>query len=89
MELRIVKPSFKYTAGQWLFVQVPEISRWQWHPVRRNHPSLGRLFLINVISSPSHLPQKTHTYLSISVKLVILLGGWVTALVLARPLLLL
>jgi len=32
MELRIVKPSFKYTAGQWLFLQVPEISRWQWHP---------------------------------------------------------
>ena len=33
MELRIVKPSFKYTAGQWLFLQVPEISPWQWHPV--------------------------------------------------------
>lgn len=33
MELRVVKPSFKYTAGQWLFLQVPEISRWQWHPV--------------------------------------------------------
>ncbi|TFY82333.1 hypothetical protein EWM64_g1674 [Hericium alpestre] len=32
MELRIVKPSFKYTAGQWLFVQVPDVSRWQWHP---------------------------------------------------------
>ncbi|KAF8560294.1 hypothetical protein OG21DRAFT_1473741 [Imleria badia] len=32
MELRIIKPSFKYTAGQWLFVQVPEISRFQWHP---------------------------------------------------------
>ncbi|KLO13975.1 NADPH oxidase [Schizopora paradoxa] len=32
MELRIVKPSFKYTAGQWLFIQVPEVSRWQWHP---------------------------------------------------------
>jgi len=32
MELRIVKPSLKYTAGQWLFIQVPEISRWQWHP---------------------------------------------------------
>jgi NADPH oxidase len=32
MELRILKPSFKYTAGQWLFMQVPEISRWQWHP---------------------------------------------------------
>jgi len=33
MELRIVKPSFKYTAGQWLFLQVPDVSRWQWHPV--------------------------------------------------------
>jgi NADPH oxidase len=32
MELRIVKPSFKYVAGQWLFVQIPELSRWQWHP---------------------------------------------------------
>ncbi|KAG8219747.1 NADPH oxidase [Butyriboletus roseoflavus] len=32
MELRIVKPSFKYTAGQWLFIQVPEISGFQWHP---------------------------------------------------------
>ncbi|KAJ7932470.1 NADPH oxidase [Mycena leptocephala] len=32
MELRIIKPSFKYTAGQWLFIQVPEISSLQWHP---------------------------------------------------------
>ncbi|KAI6047698.1 ferric reductase NAD binding domain-containing protein [Pisolithus marmoratus] len=32
MELRIIKPDFTYTAGQWLFLQVPEISRWQWHP---------------------------------------------------------
>jgi len=32
MELRIIKPSFKYTSGQWLFIQVPEISRFQWHP---------------------------------------------------------
>jgi len=32
MELRIVKPSFKYTAGQWLFIQVPELSKFQWHP---------------------------------------------------------
>ncbi|CAE6383066.1 unnamed protein product [Rhizoctonia solani] len=32
MELRINKPSFKYTAGQWLFIQVPEISKFQWHP---------------------------------------------------------
>ncbi|EJU01055.1 hypothetical protein DACRYDRAFT_22860 [Dacryopinax primogenitus] len=32
MELRIIKKSFKYTAGQWLFIQVPEVSRYQWHP---------------------------------------------------------
>ncbi|KAJ7503550.1 NADPH oxidase [Mycena galericulata] len=32
MELRILKPSFKYTPGQWLFIQVPEISHFQWHP---------------------------------------------------------
>jgi NADPH oxidase len=32
MELRIVKPSFKYRPGQWLFVQIPELSRFQWHP---------------------------------------------------------
>jgi NADPH oxidase 1 len=33
MELRIVKPSFKYVAGQWLFIQVPSVSSLQWHPV--------------------------------------------------------
>jgi NADPH oxidase len=33
MELRIVKPSFKYVAGQWLFIKVPAVSGWQWHPV--------------------------------------------------------
>lgn len=38
MELRIVKPSFKYTAGQWLFLQIPELSRWQWHPVCNPSP---------------------------------------------------
>jgi len=32
MELRIVKPSFKYVAGQWLFINVPEVSKYQWHP---------------------------------------------------------
>ncbi|KAF9535390.1 NADPH oxidase isoform 1 [Crepidotus variabilis] len=32
MELRIAKPSFKYVAGQWLFIQIPELSRYQWHP---------------------------------------------------------
>ena len=36
MELRIIKPSFKYVPGQWLFVQVPDVSSHQWHPVSRS-----------------------------------------------------
>jgi hypothetical protein len=34
MELRFIKPSFKYKAGQWLFLNCPEVSKFQWHPVR-------------------------------------------------------
>ena len=33
MELRIIKPSLKYFPGQWVFIQVPDVSRFQWHPV--------------------------------------------------------
>lgn len=32
VEIQFEKPSFKYKAGQWLFLQVPSISRQQWHP---------------------------------------------------------
>jgi NADPH oxidase len=32
VEIQFTKPSFKYKAGQWLFMQVPSISRYQWHP---------------------------------------------------------
>lgn len=32
MELRFSKPSFKYKAGQWLFLNVPDVSTFQWHP---------------------------------------------------------
>jgi NADPH oxidase len=32
VEIQFEKPSFKYKAGQWLFLQVPSISRYQWHP---------------------------------------------------------
>jgi FAD-binding domain len=72
MELRIVKSSFKYTAGQWLFLQVPEISRWQWHPASSlyfifrafNLTSLG------VVSSQSRLRQRILTSPFTSVKSV-------------------
>lgn len=32
MEIQVQKPSMKYRAGQWLFIQVPSISSQQWHP---------------------------------------------------------
>ncbi|GAA5875211.1 hypothetical protein JCM1840_007281 [Sporobolomyces johnsonii] len=32
MELRFVKPSFRYKAGQWLLLNVPDISTLQYHP---------------------------------------------------------
>jgi NADPH oxidase len=38
LEIRFKKPSMKYKAGQWLFLNVPEVSGWQWHPVRRRLP---------------------------------------------------
>ena len=41
LEVRFTKPSMKYKAGQWLFLNCPEVARFQWHPVSR--PSLHRL----------------------------------------------
>jgi NADPH oxidase len=32
MEIQFSKPSMKYKAGQWLFLNVPSVSRQQWHP---------------------------------------------------------
>ncbi|KAM6517709.1 hypothetical protein FSOLCH5_008676 [Fusarium solani] len=32
VEIQFTKSSFKYKPGQWLFLQVPSISRYQWHP---------------------------------------------------------
>ena len=32
MEIQFKKPSMKYKAGQWLFIQVPDVSSTQWHP---------------------------------------------------------
>lgn len=34
MEVRFLKASMKYKAGQWLFLNCPEVSKYQWHPVR-------------------------------------------------------
>jgi hypothetical protein len=33
MEVRFKKDSMKYKAGQWLFLNCPEVSKYQWHPV--------------------------------------------------------
>ncbi|MCJ1436823.1 NADPH oxidase 4 [Xylographa pallens] len=32
LELQFAKPSMKYKAGQWLFINIPSVSRQQWHP---------------------------------------------------------
>ncbi|KAK4937595.1 hypothetical protein LTR10_021813 [Elasticomyces elasticus] len=32
MEIQFQKPSMKYKAGQWLFINVPGVSSQQWHP---------------------------------------------------------
>ncbi|SPO00580.1 probable NADPH oxidase heavy chain subunit [Cephalotrichum gorgonifer] len=32
VEIQFSKPNFRYKAGQWLFLQVPSVSRYQWHP---------------------------------------------------------
>ncbi|KAF7714571.1 Ferric reductase [Penicillium ucsense] len=32
MEIQFRKPSMKYKPGQWLFIQVPDVSSHQWHP---------------------------------------------------------
>ena len=32
LEIQFEKPSLKYKAGQWLFLQVPSVSSTQWHP---------------------------------------------------------
>jgi NADPH oxidase len=32
MEIQFQKPSMKYKAGQWLFLNVPSVSTQQWHP---------------------------------------------------------
>ncbi|RDW87670.1 NADPH oxidase [Coleophoma crateriformis] len=32
MEIQFKKPSMKYKAGQWLFLNVPSVSSQQWHP---------------------------------------------------------
>ncbi|CAG8706331.1 10340_t:CDS:1, partial [Cetraspora pellucida] len=31
-EIQFDKPSFRYKAGQYLFLNIPAISTWQWHP---------------------------------------------------------
>jgi NADPH oxidase len=32
MEIQFKKPSMKYKSGQYLFLQVPAVSKFQWHP---------------------------------------------------------
>ncbi len=77
MELRIVKPSFKYTAGQWLFIQVPDVSRWQWHPVSITSPSLLMMQELNWTPQFTITSAPEDPYVSIHIRQV---GDWTQAL---------
>ena len=71
MEVRFKKDSMKYKAGQWLFLNCPEVSRYQWHPVSP-HIFIRRWFEGDTDDSslyPQHL--KIHSSRFIFVKLVI------------------
>lgn len=78
MELRIVKPSFKYTAGQWLFIQVPDISGFQWHPVSASC-TFARTVLLNCIFDPQFTITSApeDPYVSVHIRQV---GDWTQAL---------
>jgi len=70
MELRIVKPSFKYTAGQWLFIQVPEISRWQWHPVGSRSFSLSNCSDSHIVRQFTITSAPEDPYVSVHIRQV-------------------
>ena len=71
MEVRFKKDSMRYKAGQWLFLNCPEVSRYQWHPVSP-HIFIRRWFEGDTDDS-SLYPQrlKIHSSRFIFVKLVI------------------
>lgn len=69
MEVQFKKDSMKYKAGQWLFLNCPEVSKYQWHPVRPLMRSSIRMEAYS--SSLSRQLQKTHSSRSIFAKLAI------------------
>ena len=78
MELRIVKPSFKYVAGQWLFIQVPDVSGLQWHPVSFHFPKRSvakRLMFGNLQFTITSAPEDP--YVSVHIRQV---GDWTRGL---------
>lgn len=46
MEVRFKKDSMKYKAGQWLFLNCPEVSRYQWHPVSPTPAMIGEGLMV-------------------------------------------
>jgi hypothetical protein len=46
MEVRFKKNSMKYKAGQWLFLNCPEVSKYQWHPVSPTPSMTGERLII-------------------------------------------
>jgi NADPH oxidase len=77
MELRIIKPSFKYTSGQWLFIQVPDVSSLQWHPVSRQCPTILMACLLIVLAQFTITSAPEDPYVSVHIRQV---GDWTQGL---------
>src|SRR5438552_14901673 len=48
LEIQFDKPSFQYTPGQWIFINVPAVSKWQWHPFTMTSCPADRAISIHV-----------------------------------------
>ena len=80
MELRIIKPSLKYVPGQWLFIQIPDVSRYQWHPVSYSFSYLHRIgpvYVLSFVSQFTITSAPNDPYVSVHIRQV---GDWTQAL---------
>ncbi|SCV69961.1 BQ2448_1355 [Microbotryum intermedium] len=66
MELQFSHPAFHYKPGQWLFLNVPELAPWQWHPFTISSAPEDPYVSVHILS----LPEKacTDTFLGLDTR---------------------